>query len=72
METIGIGFSLFVLGFVIAQLIYGRFLDRSSDRFNAACDRTQWYREELERCEKEKDRFFKNWMDAIQKHGTLN
>lgn len=66
MGTISLGFCLFVFGFVLAQLIYGRWLNRSSERFNAACDRTQWYREQLEQCEKEKDRYFKSWMDSIK------
>jgi hypothetical protein len=51
------GFLLFTLGFLIAQLIYNRLLERSSARFNAACDRTQYYRERLEQCEQGMDRY---------------
>lgn len=71
METLSLGFSLFVLGFLIAQLIYGRLLNRSSERFNAACDRTQSYREWLKQCEEERDRYFKNWMDSIKARSTI-
>lgn len=71
METASLGFSLFALGFLIAQLIYRRFLNRSSDRFNAACDRTQWYREQLEQCGKERDLYFKNWMDCVKARNTI-
>lgn len=70
MEKLSLGFSLFVLGFLVAQLIYGRLLARSSAMFNAACDRTQSYREWLKKCEEDKDRYFKNWMDSIQARNT--
>lgn len=70
MQIVSLGFSLFVLGFLIAQLIYSRFLNKASERFNAACDRTQAYREWLKQCEEERDRYFKNWMDSIKARNT--
>jgi hypothetical protein len=70
METITLWVNLFLLGFLTAQLIYTRWLNSSSARFNAACERTQSYREWLEQCEKERDRYFKNWMDSMKARST--